>query len=85
LTLFSRRSNEEGADDIAQRPAELPWPGVPVSLRVADGFKFGCGLMLAGATALVLILLFAAVAVMTAKLTGSDIALPSPAATVGPN
>jgi hypothetical protein len=49
-----------------------------VSLRVADGFKFGCGLMLAGATGLVLILLLIAVAIMAARFAGNDISLPSP-------
>ena len=49
-----------------------------MSLRVADGFKFGCGLMLAGATGLVLILLLIAVAIMAARFAGNDISLPPP-------
>jgi hypothetical protein len=55
-----------------------------MSLRVADGFKFGCGLMLAAATALVLLLLLVAVAILAARFSGNDIALPSPGTTVSP-
>jgi len=55
-----------------------------MSLRVADGFKFGCGLMLAGATAIVLLLLLVAVAVLAARFSGNDIALPGPGTGVNP-
>jgi hypothetical protein len=48
-----------------------------MSLRIADGFKFGCGLILAGATALVLLVLFVAVAILAARFSGADISLPS--------
>ncbi len=53
-----------------------------MSLRVADGFKFGCGLMLAGATGLVLLLLLVSVAIMAARFSGNDISLPSPGGAV---
>jgi len=67
---------EEG-QSLPQR-VELPWPGVPLSLRVADGFKFGCGLILAGALAIVMLVLFVAVALLVARFTGADVPfLPS--------
>jgi hypothetical protein len=75
-----RRSPKEASDEEPHKPTPLPWPGVPMSLRVADGFKFGCGLMLAGATGLVLVLLLIAVAIMAARFAGNDISLPSPGA-----
>ena len=41
-----------------------------MNLTVADGFKFGCGLILASAFALVFLLLLAAVAVFAASVVG---------------
>ena len=82
-SIFGKPRDESG-DENAQKPTQLPWPGVPMSLRVADGFKFGCGLILAGATAIVLVLLFVAVAFMAARLSGADISLPAPTTGIEP-
>jgi hypothetical protein len=65
----------DGASE-PQRPGPLPWPGAHLSLSIADGFKFGCGLILAGATAAVLLVLFVAVAFVAARFTGNDVSLP---------
>jgi hypothetical protein len=48
----------------------------PVNLTIADGFKFGCGLLLAGAFALALLILTASLAVLIASILGIRLPLP---------
>lgn len=48
----------------------------PLNLTIGDGFKFGCGLLLAGAFALAALILAAAIAVFVASLLGIRLPLP---------
>jgi hypothetical protein len=45
-------------------------------LTVGDGFKFGCGVILAAAFAVAIVLLIAAIATLVANLLGVRVPLP---------
>jgi hypothetical protein len=47
-----------------------------LTLTVGDGFKFGCGIILAVAFAGAILVLFAAVAMLVANLLGVRLPLP---------
>jgi hypothetical protein len=53
-------------------PAGRP-PRNPVSMSVGDGFKFGCGFMLAMAIGLLALLLLVSALVLLATVMGADL------------
>ena len=67
---------------FAPGPSELPrgggWPAGrparnPVSMSVGDGFKFGCGFILAVAIGLLALLLLVSALVLLATVMGADL------------
>ncbi|HLI25585.1 MAG TPA: hypothetical protein VKZ60_00855 [Chloroflexota bacterium] len=69
------RAFAPGPNDLPRgvpAPGPLP-PRHPVSLSVGDGFKFGCGFVLALVVAVLAGLVFLSLLVLLATLMGADL------------